>query len=176
MAVQTPLTPDVYPQHAHMRAVLVHLAQGRPDLFPITRTMLALSQHQAQPLGLQAEKVAGYVMLHELGKYLTAPAPEPLRIASCDLPSGIMINRAVEAMPDLAQDALQAGLDLPAPALVIALIAWCELQVTAEGKLMTLHQRHLYMDRHYSYDHPQYRAWLALEPLALRVQALSDEQ
>lgn len=158
-------SPVVYPDHQQLTALLIHSAQDRPDLLPVSRSMISLAQRTARTLELDAQQVTGYVILHELGKYLHAPDPEPLRIAKCDLPSGVMISRGVE----LAGAQIAAQWPLPAPALIVALIAWCELHVAADGKLMTLHQRRLYMERHYGSDHPQYQRWQALRPLADRV-------
>jgi hypothetical protein len=158
--------PNVFEQHESLRTALIEAAQHRPDLLPITRQALVLAQQQAPKLGLTVEDATGWLLLHELGKYVTMPTPDPRRIAVCDLPAGSMIKQALERWPHLAR-----GVVLPVPATMIALIAWCELRTMPGGRLVSLHQRRLYMERHYSQDHVQFGYWRALNTLAAHVEA-----
>jgi hypothetical protein len=157
---------SVYPEHELLRRHLVERAQSRPDLLPVTRTMVALAQEKAESMGIDPQVATTYMLLHELGKYVTSRVVEPLRIAACDLPRNVMISQALEAMPELAK-----GVKAPS-ANMVALIAWCELRVMPGGKVITLHQRQLYMERHYSSDHDQFACWRALAPLAQRVEEM----
>ena len=149
---------EVYPEHARLRSLLVQHAQRRPDMLPASRALIGLAQLQGERMGLDAVCVTACALAHELGKYLVAKAPEPRRLAQCDLPGGIMVAKARERWPDLVPAAV--------PAQIVALLAWCELRSMPDGKLVTLRQRQLYMERHYASDHPQIASWNALRPLA----------
>jgi hypothetical protein len=154
---------SVYPEHDRLRSLLIQHAQGRPDMLPASRALIDLAQQRAHELSMDSQLVTACALAHELGKYLTAGPPEPRRLALCDLPASIMASRARERWPELVIDHI--------PAQIVALLAWCELRTTPDGKSVTLRQRKLYMERHYASDHPQVTAWNALLPLAERVES-----
>lgn len=152
---------EVYPEHTRLRSLLIQHAQRRPDMLPASRALIGLAQAQGKQLGLDVQYVTVCALAHELGKYLVAKAPEPRRLAQCDLPDGIMVAKARERWPELVPETI--------PAQIVALLAWCELRSMPDGKLVTLRQRQMYMERHYAADHPQITSWNALRPLAERV-------